>query len=78
VDLPDRLLLCLGAEASGLRAKTRRALDGTVGIPLAPAVESLNVAVAAGVLAWEWRRRHPLPPAQGTGDRGPGTGAEVP
>lgn len=58
-DLPDRLLLCLGAEASGLRAKTRKALDGVVSIPLAPGVESLNLSVATGILAWEWRRRHP-------------------
>jgi 23S rRNA (guanosine2251-2'-O)-methyltransferase len=60
-DLPDRLVLCLGAEAGGLRAKTRAALDGTVGIPLAKGVESLNLAVASGVLAWEWRRRFPFP-----------------
>jgi 23S rRNA (guanosine2251-2'-O)-methyltransferase len=58
VDLPDRLLLCLGAEAGGLRAKTRTALDQTVAIPLAAGVESLNLAVAAGILAWEWRRYH--------------------
>lgn len=55
--LPDRLLLCLGGEASGLRAKTRKALDGVIAIPLASGVESLNLAVAAGILAWEWRRR---------------------
>jgi 23S rRNA (guanosine2251-2'-O)-methyltransferase len=59
-EFPDRLLLCLGAEAGGLRAKTRRALDLVVGIPLAPGVESLNLSVAAAVLAWEWRRRYPL------------------
>ena len=59
VELPDRLLLCLGAEAGGLRAKTRQALDGVVAIPIAPEVESLNLSVAAGVLAWEWRRRFP-------------------
>jgi len=59
-ELPDRLLLCLGAEAGGLRAKTRRALDGTTSIPLAAGVESLNLSVAAGILAWEWRRRFPL------------------
>ena len=59
VELPERLLLCLGGEAQGLRAKTRRALDGTIAVPLAAGVESLNVSVAAGILAWEWRRRFP-------------------
>ncbi len=59
-ELPDRSLLCLGAEASGLRAKTRRGIDVTVAIPLVAGVESLNLSVATGILAWEWRRRHPL------------------
>jgi 23S rRNA (guanosine2251-2'-O)-methyltransferase len=58
-ELPDRLLLCLGAEATGLRAKTRAALDATVAIPLAAGVESLNLSVATAILAWEWRRRFP-------------------
>jgi 23S rRNA (guanosine2251-2'-O)-methyltransferase len=69
LELPDRLLICIGAEAGGLRAKTRQALDGTIGIPLAPGVESLNLSVAAAVLAWEWRRRYPLPPGQQRGSR---------
>jgi 23S rRNA (guanosine2251-2'-O)-methyltransferase len=59
VDLPERLLLCLGAEASGLRSKTRAFLDGLLAIPIAPGVESLNLSVAAAILAWEWRRRYP-------------------
>jgi len=62
VELPERLLLCLGAEAGGLRAKTRAAVDETVAIPLAAGVESLNLSVATAILSWEWRRRHPLPP----------------
>ncbi len=61
VQMPERLLLCLGGEAGGLRAKTRRALDGTVSIPIAAGVESLNLSVAAALLAWEWRRRYPVP-----------------
>jgi 23S rRNA (guanosine2251-2'-O)-methyltransferase len=69
LELPERLLLCFGGEAAGLRSKTRRALDGTVAIPLAEGVESLNLAVAAGVLAWEWRRRFPLGRVPGTGIR---------
>jgi 23S rRNA (guanosine2251-2'-O)-methyltransferase len=57
VELPQRLLLCVGAEGAGLRAKTRAALDGTIGIPLAAGVDSLNLSVAAGILLWEWVRR---------------------
>jgi 23S rRNA (guanosine2251-2'-O)-methyltransferase len=56
-ELPERLLLCLGSEAGGLRAKTRAALDATVAIPLAAGVESLNLSVATAILAWEWRRQ---------------------
>jgi 23S rRNA (guanosine2251-2'-O)-methyltransferase len=63
LELPDRLVLCIGAEAGGLRAKTRAAVDALVSIPIAAAAESLNLSVAAGILAWEWRRRHPLPRA---------------
>ncbi len=70
VELPERLLLCLGAEATGLRAKTRQALDGTVAIPLAASVESLNLSVATGILAWEWRRRFPLPAPAPRGPKG--------
>jgi 23S rRNA (guanosine2251-2'-O)-methyltransferase len=58
VEWPDRLLLCVGGE-EGLRAKTTRFLDGRVAIPMDPRVESLNLAVACGILAWEWRRRWP-------------------
>jgi len=60
-ELPERALLCLGAEAGGLRAKTRAAVDLSLGIPLASGVESLNLSVATGIFAWEWRRRYPLP-----------------
>jgi 23S rRNA (guanosine2251-2'-O)-methyltransferase len=59
VELPEKLLLCLGAEASGLRSKTRAFLDGRLAIPIAQGVESLNLSVAAAILAWEWRRRYP-------------------
>lgn len=71
-ELPDRALLCLGAEAGGLRAKTRAALDLSLGIPLAAEVESLNLSVAAGIFAWEWRRRFPFASQPLSGDRSPG------
>ena len=42
--------LVLGGEGSGLRTDTERACDVTVSIPMSGDSESLNVAVAAGVL----------------------------
>ena len=49
----DRWILCVGAEASGLRAKTRSQVDEFVSIPMAEGVESLNLSVSAGILLWE-------------------------
>ncbi|MGH7912745.1 MAG: TrmH family RNA methyltransferase [Candidatus Dormibacteraceae bacterium] len=46
-------LLCLGSEVHGLRRSDLRPLT----IPMAPGVESLNVAAAAAVLLFEFRRR---------------------
>jgi 23S rRNA (guanosine2251-2'-O)-methyltransferase len=46
----------LGAEGSGLRRLTRELCDRIVGIPLAGAVESLNVSVAAGICLYASRR----------------------
>jgi len=43
-------LLFLGAEGPGLRTETLALADGRVTIPLERHVESLNVAVAAGIL----------------------------
>jgi RNA methyltransferase, TrmH family len=47
---PDRLALAVGNEGSGLTARTRERADALVALPIAPGVESLNVAVAAGIL----------------------------
>ena len=49
---PDRWVLALGSEGRGLRAKTRAFLDDTLAIPMKPGVESLNVSVAAAILAY--------------------------
>lgn len=56
-DLAGGLVLVFGAEGKGLRPLVRRQCDGTVSIPLAGNVESLNVSVAAAVLLYEARRR---------------------
>ena len=47
---PARLALCVGNEGAGLTAPVREACGRLVAIPLADAVESLNVAVATGIL----------------------------
>ena len=49
---PDRVALAVGNEGNGLSAETLRRASGLVALPIAPAVESLNVAVAAGVLLY--------------------------
>jgi len=45
--------LVLGTEADGLTAATRQACDETIIIPMRGQLDSLNVSVAAAVLAFE-------------------------
>jgi TrmH family RNA methyltransferase len=52
----EPLLVMLGAEGVGLAAEALALAVRTVGIPLVRGIESLNVAVAAGILLWELRR----------------------
>ena len=57
VDLQGPVALVLGAEGPGMRQLTRRTCDELVRIPMAGAVESLNVSVAAGVCLYEALRQ---------------------
>ena len=50
VTVPGRLALVVGNEGAGLSAEARARADRVVALPLAPGVESLNVAVATGIL----------------------------
>ena len=49
--------IVLGAEGKGLHHGVQKHCDVLVRIPMAGAVSSLNVSVAAGVVLFEWRRR---------------------
>jgi 23S rRNA (guanosine2251-2'-O)-methyltransferase len=49
--------LVFGREGSGLHELVRRHCDVLVRIPMAGAISSLNVSVAAGVVLFEWKRR---------------------
>lgn len=55
--LPERVALVLGNETDGLSDAVRPELDGLLAIPMANGVESLNVASAGAVAAFELRRR---------------------
>ena len=50
--VPDRLALLLGTEGDGLSAELAGSADLRVRIPMAPGVDSLNVAAAAAVACW--------------------------
>ncbi len=56
VRVPGRALLVVGNEGQGLSAETRSRADRVVALPIAPAVESLNVAVATGILLYQLRQ----------------------
>lgn len=56
-DLRGPLAILVGGEGPGLTDDVIAAADTTVSIPMAPPVESLNVAVAAGVALYEAARQ---------------------
>ncbi len=57
IDLRGPVALVLGAEGPGMRQLTRKTCDELVRIPMAGAVESLNVSVASGVCLYEVLRQ---------------------
>ncbi|MGE3621212.1 MAG: TrmH family RNA methyltransferase, partial [Acidimicrobiia bacterium] len=65
-DPPDRWAVLVGAEGPGLTAGALAGADRRVRIPLAPGVDSLNVATAAAVVLHRLDR-----PAPGSGEAAP-------
>ncbi|HEY7306699.1 MAG TPA: 23S rRNA (guanosine(2251)-2'-O)-methyltransferase RlmB [Bryobacteraceae bacterium] len=59
VDFNSPAAIVLGGEGKGLHQGVRKHCDVLVRIPMAGAVSSLNVSVAAGIVLFEWRRRKP-------------------
>lgn len=53
VDFTGPAAVLLGQEGSGLPSSLIQAADGTFAIPMEPPVESLNVAMAAGLILYE-------------------------
>ena len=54
--VPQRLALAFGNEGSGLSPAVRERAARLVALPITTEVESLNVAVAAGIILYELRR----------------------
>ena len=54
--LPLRLAIAVGNEGSGLSPHVRQAASKLVAVEIGPGVESLNVAVATGIMLYELRR----------------------
>ena len=56
-DVPAAFVI--GNEGAGIREKTLDACDISLSIPMHSRTESLNAAVSAAVVFYEWSRKHP-------------------
>jgi RNA methyltransferase, TrmH family len=55
LEVPPQWALAVGNEGAGLSPAVQSRVDGTVALPISSAVESLNVAVATGILLYTLR-----------------------
>jgi len=58
VEYASPAAVVLGGEGKGLHEQVRKHCDALVRIPVTGRISSLNVSVAAGVMLFDWRRRH--------------------
>ncbi|MFM2331050.1 MAG: hypothetical protein RLZZ26_557 [Candidatus Parcubacteria bacterium] len=56
-DAPSAFII--GNEGAGIREKTLAACDVTLKIPMHARTESLNAAVSAAIVFYEWSKKHP-------------------
>ncbi len=56
-DYVQPTVLVLGGEGRGLHQLVEKRCDFLIRIPMAGAISSLNVSVAAGIVLFEWRRK---------------------
>lgn len=61
-EMPGRTTLVLGSESAGISAEVASHIHEWVAIPMAGGVDSLNVAVAAGVVCFDLVRRRATAP----------------
>jgi 23S rRNA (guanosine2251-2'-O)-methyltransferase len=62
-DYAQPTVFVLGGEGQGLHQLVKKHCDVLVRIPMAGAISSLNVSVAAGIVLFEWRRGQAPPVA---------------
>jgi len=58
IAVPDRVALVVGNEGAGVGSTVHTAADERVAVPIRESAESLNVAVAAGILLYALTREH--------------------
>jgi 23S rRNA (guanosine2251-2'-O)-methyltransferase len=59
-DYAKPTVLVLGGEGQGLHELVKKHCDVLIRIPMAGAISSLNVSVAAGIVLFEWGRRRSI------------------
>lgn len=60
-DLLRPTLLVVGSEGAGVKTALASMASGTISIPMAPGVESLNVGIAGTLVLYEAKRQREIP-----------------